>query len=148
MMESNNYTLSKEAHTRMLLHNRWIRFEAPRRGLRDPWKHKLDRPINEEQVVAIIEGKPVSATKLIYAQAQDKEIAAWKVERDEYMRQRDEWIALQMFQRYGYETFLEECRMYNLSEDFQRSVLPCESQGEAQCSMFCPCWNTCANKLK
>lgn len=54
-------------------------------------------------------------------------MTAWKIERNEYMRQRDEWIALQMFHEYGYEIFLNECETYSLSEQFRKSVFPCES---------------------
>lgn len=138
--------ISQEGATRMLLHNQWIAREAPKRGLRDPWAYRPDRPIDEEEVISLINGKKLKGTKLIFREATDKEMEAWRVERDNYMTERDEWIALQMFKKYGYKTFLEDCRMYNLSEEFQKSVLPCESHGDAQCSMFCPTWDTCAFK--
>ena len=47
-MSGNNYILSREAMSRMLLHNKWIGFEAPKRGLRDPWKYKPDGLLNTE----------------------------------------------------------------------------------------------------
>ena len=90
-----------------------------------------------------LEGVEIPATKSIYKECTDEELAAWKKERDEYMRQRDEWIALQMFKKYGYETFLADCRMYGLSEEFQKTVLPCKSEGDPQCNLFCPLYGYC-----
>ena len=73
-------------------------------------------------------------------------MTAWEIERDEYMRQRDEWIALQMFNKYGYEQFCLECEFNNLSDDFWRSVRPCESMGQPQCNLFCALYDTCEFK--
>lgn len=138
--------ISQKGASRMLLHNKWIAREAPKRGLRDPWAHKPDRPIDEEEIITLIQGQEVKGTRLLYREASADELDEWKKERDEYMRQRDEWIALQMFDEYGYETFLEDCRMYGLAEEFQNSVAPCESLGEAQCNLYCPQWDTCERR--
>lgn len=135
--------ISKEGSARMLLHNQWTAREVPKRGLRDPWAHRPDRPLDQKEILTLIEGKEIKGTQLIYREATDEEMKAWRQERDEYMAQRDKWIALQMFKRFGYETFLEDCHMYGLSEVFQKSVLPCESEGNPQCSMFCPNWDNC-----
>lgn len=129
--------ISQKGASRMLLHNKWIAREAPKRGLRDPWAHKPDSPIDEEEIITLIQGQEVKGTRLLYREANAAELDEWKKERDEYMRQRDEWIALQMFDAYGYETFLEDCKMYGLTEEFKNSVIPCESQGDSQCSIFC-----------
>ena len=59
------------------------------------------------------------------------------------MRQRDEWIALQMFNKYGYEQFCLECEFNNLSDDFWRSVRPCESEASPQCNLFCALYENC-----
>ena len=46
----------------------------------------------------------------------------------EDMRQRDEWIAMEIFNEYGYDDFLAEAA--NLSEEFRNSVRPCDSRRE------------------
>lgn len=134
--------ISKEGILRMTLHNKWIAQEAPRRGLKDPWEHRPDKPIDEEEVIAAIEGKEITCTKLVYPKVEDEIMEAWRKERDEYMRQRDEWIAYNIFLTRGYIPFLEECALNNLSEDFRQSVLPCKSK-DSQCSMFCPIYEKC-----
>ena len=91
-------------------------------------------------------GKPIKSTQVTYRDYTEEEMAAWKIERDEYMRQRDEWIALQMFNKYGYEQFCLECEFNNLSDDFWRSVRPCESAGQPQCNLFCALYDTCEFK--
>ena len=119
------------------------KLEAYKRGLRDPWEHRPNRPIRTEEVLAKIAGTEIPATKTIYNEPSYEEIKAWKIERDEYIRQRDEWIALQMFNKYGYEQFCLECEFNNLSDDFWRSVRPCESVGQPQCNLFCALYENC-----
>ena len=140
-----NYMLSAEAYTRMRLHNQWIAREAPKRGLQDPWVNRPDRILDTEEILMRITGTDtdVKATKSIYREATAAEVDEWKIYRDSYIRQRDEWIALQMFQKYGYETFLEDCEMYQLSEEFKNSVIPCDSCSEPQCNLYCPKWDVC-----
>ena len=135
--------ISEHGASRMLFSNQWIAREAPKRGLRDPWAHSSRRPIHTEEVLTKIAGVEVPATKSIYHECSDEELAAWKVERDEYIRQRDEWIALQMFHKYGYETFIEECEAYRLTDEFRNSVRPCESRSESQCNLFCSLYEDC-----
>lgn len=143
-----NYILSAEAYARMKLHNQWIAREAPKRGLKDPWVNRPDRIIDTEEILMRITGTDtdVKATKSIYREATAAELDEWKIYRDSYIQQRDEWIALQMFQKYGYETFLEDCEMYHLSEEFKNSVIPCDSRNEPQCNMFCPHWDVCERR--
>ena len=129
---------------RLDANTRWQFEEAPRRGLRDPWDHRPNRPIRTEEVLSIMCGKEIPATKTIYNECLDEELSAWKVERDEYIRQRDEWVALQMFNKYGYEQFCLECKAYSLTEEFLNSVRPCESKNEPQCNLFCALYNDCA----
>lgn len=122
--------------------------EARKRGLRDPWEHRPNRPIRTEKVLTIIAGTEIPTTKTIYNKPSYEEIKAWKIERDEYIRQRDEWIALQMFNKYGYEQFCLECEFNGLSDDFWKSVRPCESKNEPQCNLFCREYETCAQHMK
>ena len=122
-------------------------FEAYKRGLRDPWEHSPHKAIRTHEVLTKIAGVEVPAIKTVYNECSDEEISAWKAERDEYMRQRDEWIALQMFNKYGYETFIEECEAYRLTDEFRNSVRPYESRSESQCSMFCAFYEDCALRL-
>ena len=141
------FKISEHGTSRMLFGNQWIAREAPKRGLRDPWAHSPHRPIHTEEVLAKIAGVEVPATKTVYNEYSDEELSAWKAERDEYIRQRDEWIALQMFNKYGYEQFCLECEFNNLSDDFWKSVRPCESKASPQCSIFCTQYNDCALRL-
>ena len=144
-MNDSPIIISQKGTSRMLLHNKWIAQEAPKRGLKNPWANRPDRIIDTEEVLMRITGTDtdVKATKSIYQETTAAELDEWKIYRDSYIQQRDEWIALQMFQKYGYETFLEDCEMYHLSEEFKNSVIPCESQGEAQCNLYCPKWDVC-----
>ena len=146
MIEDRVIQISEHGASRMLFGNQWIAREAPKRGLRDPWAHRPNRPIRTEKVLAKIAGTEIPATKTIYNEPSYEEISAWKAERDEYIRQRDEWIALQMFNKYGYEQFCLECEFNNLSDDFWRSVRPCESAGQPQCNLFCALYDTCEFK--
>ena len=143
MIEDRVIQISEHGTSRMLLGNQWIAREAPKRGLRDPWAHRPNRPIRTEEVLARIAGVEIPATKTIYNEPSYEEIKAWKAERDEYIRQRDEWIALQMFNKYGYEQFCLECEFNNLSNDFWRSVRPCESVTQPQCNLFCAFYEDC-----
>ena len=132
--------------SRMLFGNQWIAREAPKRGLRDPWVHRPDGILETKEVTTEFMGKPIKSTQVTYRDYTEEEMTAWKIERDEYMRQRDEWIALQMFNKYGYEQFCLECEFNNLSDDFWRSVRPCESAGQPQCNLFCALYDTCEFK--
>ena len=143
-MEHNGvFMVSKHGSYRMLLSQQWF-LEANKRGLRYPWDYKPKRPIHEEEVLAVIAGVEVPATKVIYNEASEEEIKAWEAERDEYMRQRDEWTAMKMFHKFGYEIFLDECKTYGLTDAFKNSVFPCESGDLPQCTMFCPIYKDCA----
>lgn len=124
------------------------KLEARKRGLRDPWEHSPHKAIRTHKVLANIAGVEVPATKTVYNECSDEEISVWKAERDEYIRQRDEWIALQMFNKYGYEQFCLECKAYSLTEKFLNSVRPCESKNEPQCNLFCREYETCAERMK
>lgn len=147
MIEDRVIQITERGVSRMDFGMQW-KLEAHKRGLRDPWEHRPNRPIRTEEVLAKIAGTEIPATKTIYNEPSYEEIKAWKAERDEYIRQRDEWIALQMFNKYGYEQFCLECEFNNLSDDFWRSVRPCESEASPQCSLFCQVCDTCELKNK
>ena len=110
MNHNEMYKLTEKGLFRMDANYRWSFQEAPSRGLRDPWQHRPDIPLRTEEIISLIEGKEVTGTKLVYPDVAEEAMAAWRVERDEYMRQRDEWIAMQVFHEYGYDDFLAEAR--------------------------------------
>ena len=145
MIEDRVIQITERGVSRMDFGMQW-KLEAHKRGLRDPWEHRPNRPIRTEEILTKIAGTEIPATKTIYNEPSYEEIKAWKAERDEYIRQRDEWIALQMFNKYGYEQFCLECEFNNLSDDFWRSVRPCESAGQPQCNLFCALYDTCEFK--
>ena len=145
-MSDNVFVVNKYGSYRMLLSQQWF-LEANKRGLRDPWAHRPDRPIRYEKIMMAFGDKEVPAEKPIYNEYTEEEVSAWKAERDEYMRQRDEWIALQMFNKYGYEQFCLECNAYSLTEEFFKSVRPCESHSDSQCNLFCPIYKDCRIRL-
>ena len=147
MIEDRVIQITERGVSRMDFGMQW-KLEAYKRGLRDPWEHRPNRPIRTEEVLAKIAGTEIPATKTIYNEPSYEEISAWKAERDEYIRQRDEWIALQMFNKYGYEQFCLECEFNNLSDDFWRSVRPCESRSEPQCNIFCRDYENCHPKRR
>ena len=142
-MDNGTFTLTEKGLFRMDANYRWSFQEAPARGLRDPWQHRPDTPLRTEEIIYLIEGKEVTGTKMVYPDVSEEIMAAWRVERDEYMRQRDEWIAMEVFHEYGYETFLEDCEMCHLTEEFKNSVWPCDSRNEPQCNLYCPKWDVC-----
>lgn len=138
--ENKVFTVSAKGASRMDFNFQWEYEEAPKRGLRDPWRHRPDRIIDRKEV--LVEGRRIG-WEVHNREATEEEMTAWKTERDEYMRQRDEWIALQMFHKYGYEQFCLECKAYNLTEEFLNSVRPCDSLRDSQCSLFCTQYNDC-----
>lgn len=142
MIEDRVIQITERGVSRMDFGMQW-KLEAHKRGLRDPWEHRPNRPIRTEEVLAKIAGTEIPVTKTVYNEYSDEELSAWKAERDSYIRQRDEWIALQMFNKYGYEQFCLECEFNNLSDDFWRSVRPCESAGQPQCNLFCTLYEDC-----
>ena len=147
MIEDRVIQITERGVSRMDFGMQW-KLEAHKRGLRDPWEHRPNRPIRTEEVLAKIAGTEIPVTKTVYNEYSDEELSAWKAERDSYIRQRDEWIALQMFNKYGYEQFCLECEFNNLSDDFWRSVRPCESAKQPQCNIFCRDYENCYPKRR
>ena len=58
-MNDSPIIISQKGTSRMLLHNKWIAREAPKRGLRDPWAHRPDKLIDVEEVVSLVAGQEV-----------------------------------------------------------------------------------------
>jgi hypothetical protein len=143
-MDNGIFTLTEKGLFRMELNHQWQFQEASARGLRDPWSHKPNKPLHTEEIISLLEGKEMKCTKTTYPTVDDEVMDAWKAERDEYMRQRDEWIAMEIFHEYGYDDFLAEAA--NLSAEFRNSVRPCDSRNEPQCNMFCPHWDVCERR--
>ena len=79
------FMISQKGTSRMLFHNQW-RIEAYKRGLRDPWDFRPDKPIRTEEVVATIAGKDIKCTQTIYPDYLEEEYRVWANERDEYIR--------------------------------------------------------------
>lgn len=146
-MNDEAFVLTEKGLFRMGLNHQWQFQEAPARGLRDPWEHKPNKPLHTEEIISLLEGKEMKCVKTTYPTVDNEIMDAWKAERDEYMRQRDEWIAMEVFHEYGYDDFLMECEAFHqLSEEFRNSVRPCDSRNEPQCNMFCPIFNQCAKR--
>ena len=148
MIEDRVIQISEHGTSRMLFGNQWIAREAPKRGLRDPWAHRPDGILKTKEVTTEFMGRPIKSTQVTYRDYTEEELSAWKVERDEYIRQRDEWIALQMFNKYGYEQFCLECKACSLTEEFLNSVRPCESHSDSQCNLFCALYEDCEWRKK
>ncbi len=85
------FTVSAKGASRMDFNFQWEYEEAPKRGLRNPWNHRPDGIIDRKEV--LVEGRRIG-WEVHNREATEEEMTAWKAERDEYMRQRDEWIAL------------------------------------------------------
>lgn len=144
------FIVSDKGISRMEFHYQWEHEEALKRGLRNPWDHKPNKPIHVRETIYPDPNNKkhgIQTTRSVYPKVNEKEMIAWENERDNYIQQRDEWIALQIFHEYGYEAFLDECQIYNLSEQFCKSVFPCESQSEAQCNLYCPIYKDCALRI-
>lgn len=149
-MVHNEFVLSEKGASRMDFHHQWEYEEAPKRGLRNPWNHRPDKPTYQRETIYLDPNNKkhgIQMKRSIYPKVNEEEMTAWKIERDEYMRQRDEWIALQMFNKYGYETFIEECEAYHLTDEFRNSVRPCESRNDSQCNLFCRDYGNCTLRL-
>ena len=93
MIDNRVIQISEHGASRMLFGNQWIVREAPKRGLRDPWVYRPDRILETKEVTTEFMGKPIKSTQVIHRDYTEEEMTASKIERDEYIRQRDEWIA-------------------------------------------------------
>lgn len=95
--------------------------ECALKGIRDPWQHKPNTQ-------------------------NPKEIETWKEERDNYIREREKYIALQLLDEYGWEPFEERCQkgtsLSNLKVLLEQ-MSPCMSKSNPQCSFFCKNYYNC-----
>lgn len=71
-----------------------------------------------------------------------KEIETWKEERDNYIREREKYIALQLLDEYGWELFEERCHLSDLKILLEQ-MSPCMSKSNPQCSFFCKNYYNC-----
>lgn len=137
--------LSAKGAARMSYNMEWDLKESKARGLRDPWPHRPDRLLDTEAILMKLSDQEIPAERSIYRKPQEDEMESWRAERDEYIRQRNEFIALKVFEDFGYDAFLEECEFQHLSDDFKNSIIPCEAL-DSQCNLFCPQWGFCKIK--
>ena len=133
--------LSKIEVARMDYNMQWDCHEAPRLGLRNPWQHRPDRLLNTETIIAEIEGTEVPAIKNSYRETNDEEIRLWREERDKYIELCNGFICEKIFEKFGYEAFMEECHFQN-REDLLSVHFPCES-ADSQCNFCCPIQHDC-----
>ena len=124
-MVHNEFVLSEKGASRMDFHHQWEYEEAPKRGLRNPWNHRPDKPTYQRETIYLDPNNKkhgIQMTRSIYPKVSEEEMTAWKIERN-------------------------ECETYSLSEQFRKSIFPCESQSEAQCNLYCPIYKDCALRL-
>lgn len=71
-----------------------------------------------------------------------KEIETWKEERDNYIREREKYIALKLLDEYGWRPFEERCHSSDLKILLDQ-MSPCMSKLNPQCSFFCKNYYNC-----
>ena len=71
-----------------------------------------------------------------------KGIEVWKEERDNYIQEREKYIALQLLDEYGWEPFEERCHLSDLKILLEQ-MSPCMSKSNPQCSFFCKNYYNC-----
>ena len=95
--------------------------ECAQKGIRDPWQHRPD-------------------TQNL------KELETWEKERDNYIQEREKYIALKLLDEYGWEPFEERCQkgtsLSNLKVLLEQ-MSPCMSKLDPQCSFFCKNYYNC-----
>ena len=69
--------ISAKGYSRMMYHQKWHR-EAEKRGLRNPWSYSPKKPLRTEEIISLIEGVEIPATKVIYGEATEEEIKLWE----------------------------------------------------------------------
>lgn len=104
----------------------WSDEEAPKRGLRDPW----GPGVNPTALVSLGDGH--------YTRPQFPEgyVAAWKQERDEYIKQRKVYIAERLLQDFGYDHFVRYCEEELDLAWLIETKRGCDG-GDGQCNMQC-----------
>lgn len=85
-------------------------------------------------------------SNLIYDTQNPKEIETWKEERDNYILEREKYIALQLLDEYWWEPFEERCQKSIHSSDLKillEQMSPCMSKSNPQYSFFCKNYYNC-----
>ena len=75
-----------------------------------------------------------------------KEIEIWKEERDNYIREREKYVALRLLDEYGWEPFEERCQKDTSLSNLKillEQMSPCMSKSNPQCSFFCKNYYNC-----
>ena len=93
-------------------------FECVKNNIRNPWKYE-----------------PVTGTS--------EEVETWKKERDNYIREREKYIALKLLDEYGWEPFEKRCSSSSYLKDLLEQMSPCMSKLDPQCSFFCKNYYNC-----
>ena len=93
-------------------------FECAKNNIRNPWNYE-----------------PVTGTS--------EEVEVWKKERDNYIREREKYIALKLLDEYGWEPFEKMCSSSSYLKDLLEQVSPCMSKLDPQCSFFCKNYYNC-----
>lgn len=95
-----------------------FREECAKNNIRDPWKYQ-----------------PVMGTL--------EEVEAWKKERDNYIREREKYVALKLLDEYGWDAFEQRCTSSSNLKDLLEQTSPCMSKSNPQCSFFCRKYYNC-----
>ena len=89
-------------------------------------KNNIRNPLNYESVTGTSE-----------------EVEVWKKERDNYIREREKYIALKLLDEYGWESFEKRCSSSSYLKDLLEQMSPCMSKLDPQCSFFCKNYYNC-----
>ena len=117
-MNINPFSLEDEIVAAILYYYEEFESECAKNNIRNPWKYE-----------------PVTGTS--------EEVEAWKKERDNYIREREKYIALKLLDEYGWEPFEERCSSSSYLKDLLEQMSPCMSKLDPQCSFFCKNYYNC-----
>ena len=116
-MNTNPFILD-EIGAAILYYYEEFEFECAKNNIRNPWKYE-----------------PVTGTS--------EEVEVWKKERDNYIREREKYIALKLLDEYGWEPFEKRCSSSSYLKDLLEQMSPCMSKLDPQCSFFCKNYYNC-----
>ena len=116
-MNTNPFILD-EIGAAILYYYEEFEFECAKNNIRNPWKYE-----------------PVTGTS--------EEVEVWKKERDNYIREREKYIALKLLDEYGWKPFEERCSSSSYLKDLLEQMSPCMSKLDPQCSFFCKNYYNC-----
>lgn len=116
-MNTNLFILD-EIKAAILYYYEEFEFECAKNNIRNPWNYE-----------------PVTGTS--------EEVEVWKKERDNYIQEREKYIALKLLDEYGWEPFEERCSSSSYLKDLLEQMSPCMSKLDPQCSFFCKNYYNC-----